>query len=224
MENVFDMKVEKPNIIGSTTINHAARRQLELNCSEYVLMDWIARRVETNKDTNVTSCFLQIGFTDREMEVVTRSLVAKGFILPLQTNPPTITDKWKTAFTSLESEFEEYIWKLKGKVFFTGSKKKGCEMYIKLRKKYSRDFLHQQRNDYAEVLELTNKTGFDRNVMIITRWLGESEQPYLSDWKNEIEKLQTKLKKINGEPIIATSNPEVITQEERKHAYENSNQ
>lgn len=224
MKNKLEsMKVGLPTILGSTIVNHAARIQLRLNASEYILMDYIYRNVQKNRKMDVTETYRQTGFTTEQQGVLLRHLIEKGFIFPENASPPKITSKWETAFTDLEVEFDKLFWRIKGKTFFTGSKKKSFSFYHKLRKKYSREFLIKQRNHYAEYLEMEHKTGFDRRVMMAERWLNPANENYLIDWKEMADSIKKKIH--NGEQRIKKANEkmekqETVTSKDRKAEYE----
>lgn len=222
------MVVKKPTILGSTTINHAARIELDLTCSDYVLMDYIYRAIRDKKPLDTLEIYRQTGFEEQAVGVILNNLVLKGFVVNERCNLPKITDKWASAFTNLTTEFEELFWRKNGKVFFTGSKKKSYEFYSKLRKKYSKDFLVKQRDAYADYLEMEHKTGFDRSVMMAERWLHPSNEYYLSDWSSQANLIREKI--LKGTIVLKKSfeiqtKEETVTSEERKSRYEqDSNQ
>lgn len=229
MENNFSkMGVAKPSVVGSTTINHAARIQLELTMAEYVLMDYISRAVRDKKSLDLTEVYIQTGMIEETQSSVLNNLVQKGFIIGEQVNPPKITDKWESAFTNMEKEFEEMFWRLNGKVFFTGSRKKSYEFYYKLRKKYSRTFVIDQRNAYADYLEMEKKRGFNRAVMMAERWLNPSNEYYLADWKSQANEIRKSISSGVIAPVKSMEKiekAETVTSEERRLAYEqDSNQ
>lgn len=220
--NIATMKVGTPSILGTSTINHAARVELGLNASEYVLMDYIYRRIVKKEGLDITETYRQTGYIASEQERLLNRLIEKGFVFPINCDPPQITDKWRSAFANINIEFDELIWMKNDKVFFPGNKKTARSAYIKLRKKYSRDFMIEQRDHYARLIKLENSRGFPRQVMIATRFFGPKEE-FLNDWKNEaniIEKLIN-----NGVVKIEKSlekqeKTQTVTSEERKKIYE----
>ncbi len=224
---ITEIKVKLPSILGSTTINHAARIQLNLNASEYILMDYIYRCVQKKKEMEITETYRQTGFTVEQQEILLRSLVMKGFVWPDQVSPPKITSKWESAFADLKTEFDNLFWKKKdkegiNKVYFPGSNKKAFELYYKLRKQYSRDFLIDQRNQYAEFLEMQAKNGFDQAKMMAERWLNPKNENYLTDWKtlaDEVKKM-IKRKEESKKPVDAMRKSEVLDTDQRKSQYE----
>lgn len=216
--NIADMKVELPRILGSTTINHAARTELGLNCSEYVMMDYIYRCVKKKKIVDIKETFVQTGFTAEQQKTLLTHLVEKGFVYPKNVSPPEITDRWDTAFADIEVEFNELFWKRNDKTFFTGSKKKSYGMYYKTRKKYSREFMISQRDAYARYLELEREDGFDRRVMMCEKFLLPANEYFLVDWEEMGDDVKKRLKaKGWKEPAEKT---ETITAKSRKEAYE----
>ena len=68
-------------IRGFTTINHEHRMKLRLNCSEYVLMDYIANCTEKKKAYTNINCYEQTGFNNEEQQILLKRLINKGFIL-----------------------------------------------------------------------------------------------------------------------------------------------
>lgn len=217
-----EMKTEAPVIMGSSTINHASRVELGLNCSEYVLMDYVYRCVMRKREVDVLETYLQTGFDRKQQEVLLAHLVEKGFIYPKNVSPPELTDRWSSAFADIEREFEELFWRKDDKVFFTGSKKKSYGYYHKLRKKYSREFMIGQRDAYARLLALENENGFPRRVMMAERWLLEANEYYLVDWTEMGDAIAKELKSKKGTPVEKT---ETVTSTERKNQYEqDSNQ
>lgn len=221
--NISDMKVELPRILGSTTINHSARTELGLNCSEYVMMDYIYRCVKKKRAVDLRETFVQTGFTAEQQKTLLTHLIEKGFVVPKNISPPEITGKWESAFADIEREFNELFWKRNGKTFFTGSKKQSYKSYYALRKKYSREFLISQRDAYARYLDLEREDGFDRRVMMCERWLRPANEYYLVDWKEMGDDVMKKLKaKGWKEP---TEKTQTVTSKDRKQAYEqDSNQ
>jgi len=220
---IEEMKVGKVNIIGSSTINHTARIELGLNCSEYVLMDYVQRSVDHKRSLDVVETYKQTGFGIDEQTALLKTLVLKGFIFPEVADPPFLTGKWLTVFTDVEREFNELFWKLDGKVFWTGSKKKSYGMYYKLRKEYSKEFMIEARDDYARLLKAENDGGFDRRVMMAERWLLKANEYYLVDWKGLAEQRETentknryKMKKTDEKPEKSES----VTADQRHKSYE----
>ena len=219
MGNIFQGKVESPQVNGYTTINHEARVELGMTCSEYVLMDHIYSEIKKGNLLDMGKTHGRTGFNDFEQGQILKKLVQKGFVLPIEQNPPVITDKWISAFKDIDTEFEEYFWKRKGKVFWPGSKKKAKERYIALRKKYPKDFLVNQRDHYAKFLHYTRTNGFDRDTMVAERWLNPSNEYYLSDWKMAWEEVEQKLIKKGIFRKPKDSNVKPLTDKERKERY-----
>lgn len=217
-KKVNEFKVGKPTIVGSTTINHSARVNMGLNCSAYVLMDYIYRCVQNKKEVDVIETYRKTGFTPDQQEALLHDLVDKGFIYPENTPIPKITTMWESAFADIEVEFENAFWtKLidgQRKVIWPGSKKRALSNYIKVRKGYSREFLTSQRNAYLEYLELERKGGFNRRIMMADKWLNPMNAYYEIDWRSEANKL------LAGFKSAEKAKKETITEEQRKKQYE----
>jgi hypothetical protein len=216
MAKMMDHVVQKPDITGSTTINHAARVQLGLNCSEYVLMSFVFHCARNNRPLITMEVYQKTGFVEEEQLQVLRGLVQKGFVLFSPNEVPQITTKWESAFTDIEDEFENLFWKKDGKVIWQGSsRKQSLGFYIKARKKYPRETLIEARNDYVEYLEWEHKRGFDRQIMGAEKFLNEKNEYYMVDWKTMTEGIRSKLepKKEETKPV------EPLTAESRKKMY-----
>ena len=198
MNKLKDYRSERPNVYGSTTINHKARLDLEMNCSEYVFMSWLYNRVTKNETPEILDCFQRTGFVEKEQKFLLQKMVEKGFVLPNETDIPGITDKWQSAFADIEHEFEAYFWTKNGKTCWPGSRKNALRLYIGVRKKLSRVYMMKQRNTYFKLLEVEHERGFNRSKMGATVFLGPQER-YDENWEQQLEESQAILKKTKGE-------------------------
>jgi hypothetical protein len=228
MENkIKEMKVAMPSILGSTTINHAARIQLMLNASEYVLMDYIYRCIQHKREMEVSETYRQTGFTTEQQQILLRSLVMKGFVFPDQVSPPKITSKWESAFADLKAEFDNLFWRKDGKAFFpNSSNKRSFGFYNTVRKKYPKDFLIKQRNHYDDYLKMQAATGFNQAKMMAERWLNPKNENYLIDWKQLADDIKEKIR--NGEERVKQGNEkmekiESVSTKDRRSQYEEDN-
>jgi hypothetical protein len=214
-EKIMDHIVKCPNIIGSTTINHAARVEMSLNCSEYVLMSYVYHCVKNNKPLESIETYIKTGFAEDESLAIIRGLVQKGFVILRDSPIPDITSKWESAFTNIEDEFENQFWKKDGKVVWLGSsRKQSLAFYIKARKRYAKEILIQSRDEYLEYLSWEHKKGFNRQIMGCEKYLNEKNEYYLVDWKVLSEKIKTELTpKESAKPV------EPLTKESRKKMY-----
>lgn len=186
-----------PDIVGSSTINHAARVKLGLTCSEYCFIDFLHRRDVDATETK--SIWISLGFGEKEINQLFRNLIVKGFIIMdigsgNSDNPKfNFTQKWKEGFANIEQEFNEYFWMENGKVAWTGTKKKAFEYYIKLRKKHSKDFLVNQRDQYFKFLELQKKyRNFDQQRLMCQVFLNPANERYLEDYGDYVNQLKFK--------------------------------
>jgi hypothetical protein len=221
---IFENPVKRKKITGTTSINHEIRVSLGLTCAEYALMDYVYKLVKKNTPLDVGRIQDVLGFNIEEQQFILNELVSKGFIFPEDTPVPNITDKWISGFKDISAEFEMHFWKKDGKVFWTGSKKQSQLKYVNARKSYSMDFLVEQRNHYAKMLEYSRLDGFDRKVMMAERWLSAANEYYLTDWKSQWEELEKSLiakGKIKKQPTKEESKP--LTEEERKKQYAEDN-
>jgi len=214
----MDHIVKKPEIIGATTINHAARVAMGLNCSEYVLMNYIYWCAKNNKPLLEMDTYMKTGFEVQESVPILDSLIKKGFVLiSTDLSSPQITSKWESAFTNLEDEFENQFWKKDGKVVWLGSsRKQSFIFYDKARKKYPKETLINNRNEYLEYLEAEHSRGFNRQIMGCEKYLNEKNEYYLVDWKTMTNQIKEQLK-----PKTESAEPkQPLTAEARKKMYE----
>jgi hypothetical protein len=200
MSNILkDFKSEMPKVHGRTTINHEARMQLMINCSEYVFMDWLHRAFQNKmKEPDVIDCYVKTGFTSDQQQRLMKSLIQKGFLSPTDNDSPTMTQKWNSAFADLDKEFDEFFWVKNFKVCWTGSKPIAKKLYVQLRRNVSREFLMHQRNTYFAYLECEAKLGFARQKMMATVFLGKAER-YNEDWESQLQECRKRLNKITEE-------------------------
>jgi hypothetical protein len=212
MGKLEEYKSKAPDIVGSSTINHAARVKLGLTCSQYCFLDFLHRRREN--PTGNQSIWINLGFGEREIEQLMKECMLKGFVLRGEAGM-MLTPKWNDAFTSSEKEFDEFWYeKADGKysVAWTGTKKKAIEYWVKLRKKHSFDFLMSQRNDYFEFLRLQKKLRkFDQQRVMCQVFLNPANERYMENYADYIEQLkkhygdpeQPKIKPVTKEEILS---------------------
>ena len=210
---------KSPAITGSTTINHAARVALGLNCSEYVLLDYLARRQEKGEGTDTITVYIRTGLHKEAQGQIIGTLMTKGFLLfDSKQGVYEVTSKWMEAFADIEKEFDNRFWKKDGKVDWTGTRKKALEYYIKIRKRYSLDFLLKQRDNYCEFLKVQKKLkGFDQQKMMCQVFLNPANERYLEDYADYIKQLNEKY------GIKEESKPKPITREEVLNQYGKNN-
>lgn len=217
-EKIKDMIVASPSIIGTTTINHSARIELGLNCSEYVLMDHIIRCINHDVQPDINDTYRKTGFSEDQQDQILRGLILKGFIL-ISEGDLKITNKWKQAFTNIADEFESLFWTRKGKVVWTtSSRKQAFLFYTKVRKNYPKEVMVDARNNYLDYLELEHKRGFNRQIMNVVKWI--DDEFFLVDWKKMIENIKPEVEKKNGNgSFIKTEPTKPISKNERKEQY-----
>lgn len=196
MEKLEEYKSKAPDIVGSSTINHAARVKLQLTCSQYCFIDFLHRRKEN--PTGVQSIWISLGFGEKEIEQLTKECMLKGFIAVTSgidgRDPELIlSNKWNEAFTSAEKEFEVFWHEMidnKISVAWTGTKKKALEYWVKLRKKHSFEFLMKQRNDYFQFLRLQKKLRkFDQQRLMCQVFLNPANERYLENYEDYVMQL-----------------------------------
>jgi hypothetical protein len=190
---ISEYKSKAPDIVGSTTINHSARVKMGLNCSEYVLLDHISRKNENGSVVDTLTVYIATGFGFEETKRLITSLMGKGFLIPKNGDDFDVTNRWHDAFANIDKEFEFKFWTKDGKVQWTGTKKKALEYYVKVRKKYSVDFLVKQRDDYFKFLELQVKyRNFDQQRVMCQVFLNPANERFLEDYASYVQQLETK--------------------------------
>jgi hypothetical protein len=212
-EELERFRTKPPEVDGMTTINHRARIELGLNCSEFVLMNFIAACVEIKHPYDWVQAYRKTGFTKEEQEALTKRLMQKGFIAPTQ--PATMTDKWYSAFTDLEKEFNVFWKDREGKNCWPGSKPKAFELFHKRRKEgLAFNFLMEKRNQYFEYLEFVQLNGFNRQKMMATVWLGDQKR-YDEEWKVQCEEERMKFEK-SRQKLVESKNTKPLSEKEFK--------
>lgn len=206
-----------PKIIGSTTIDHNQRVKMKLNCSEYVMISFLNSYVEKSIKITVEECYRKTGFVEEEQYRLLTALQQKAFVVMSEGNVFEITSKWKTSFSSYEDEFEKHFWVIAGSNAWPGSKKQAKDNYIKARKKHPIEFLMNARNDYFEYLDACHSTGFMRQKMMASVFLGPQER-YLENWKKQTAEL---LKLHKPERKTKTAKP--VSAKDVKQLYEKDN-
>ena len=191
-----DIKGTPPKVTGTTVINHELRLKLGLGPASYIMMEHVYNCAKNNKPLEVTDTYIKTGFSGSEQSQLILILIQQGFVFPVETTVPQITDKWESAFPDFEKEFHHF-WteelepgSNKRKNAWKGAPKPSLDKYKAIRKKYSAEFLLNQRNDYFEFLRLQKKyRNFDRARMGCLVFLGPKEA-YIEDWKSYIDELK----------------------------------
>jgi hypothetical protein len=215
MGKLEEYKSKAPDIVGSSTINHAARVKLGLTCSQYCFLDFLHRRQEN--PTGNQSIWINLGFGEREIEQLVRECTQRGYLIiePETDQKLRLSSKWNDAFTSAEKEFEEFWHETvdnKRLVAWTGTKKKALEYWVKLRKKHSFDFMMKQRNDYFQFLRLQKKLRkFDQQRLMCQVFLNPANERYMENYEDYVMQLlkhygdpeQPKIKPVTKEEILS---------------------
>ena len=197
-ENSLKNFVSKPvDITGFSTINHNLRIKMQITCSEYVMMDYIYTSQIKKRIPEMTECYRKTGFTDKEQNILVHALVQKGLVLMPKSDQQTgfeITDKWNQHFHTLDQEFENEFWvdldEEKGKIVnaWPGSKTQALKNYKLVRKNHTLEFLLKQRHHYFKYLKACHDTGFMRQKLMCSVFLGPQER-FLENWEEETNKL-----------------------------------
>jgi len=217
MGKLEEYKSKAPDIVGSSTINHAARVKLGLTCSQYCFLDFLHRRQEN--PTGNQSMWINLGFGEREIDQLTLECMQKGYVMiesgvDGRNASLRLSSKWYNAFTSAEKEFEEFWHETvenKRSVAWTGTKKKALEYWVKLRKKHSFDFMMKQRNDYFQFLRLQKKLRkFDQQRLMCQVFLNPANERYMENYEDYVMQLlkhygdpeQPKIKPVTKDDIL----------------------
>lgn len=180
--NIMDLKVEMPEIRGSSTINHKIRNQLKLTCSEYAIADFFEYVISNNKTLDPGYIYVKTGFDIESYNYLRQQLRTKEIIEPAQNKYGfKLTDKWLNSLSgTIDADFEDF-WVIEdnsGKRITTwpGSKKKAKEWYTKRIKRYGKDYLNKQKKEYLLYLSRErNINGFQRTMMMASKFLGNDE-------------------------------------------------
>ncbi len=204
-DNKFKDFVSKPlDITGFSTINHNIRLKTGLTCSEYVLLDYIYTIQKKGKIPEMSECYRKTGFNDKEQKLLVQALIKKNMVLiPTSENQVAfdITEKWTIHFHNINAEFENLFWtmydeeKKRNVVAWPGSKPQANKNYIIVRQNHSLEFLLEQRKQYFEYLKACHETGFYRQKMMCSVFLGPQER-FLEDWKFQSEEIMKNKKKV----------------------------
>lgn len=217
MTALNDYKSKAPAIIGSTTINHAVRVALLITCSEYVFLDFLKKIEEKQETADVLNIFIHTGFSTNEQEILLKALMQKSLVI-IETGIDgkdrsfRVSPRWNDAFPNLDKEFEEF-WHDNNGVAWTGTKKKALEYYVKIRKKYSKEFLLKQRDLYFDFLKLEEKGGFNRQKMMCQVFLNPMNERFNEDYEDYCKQKRIKL----GIDKLPEAKP--ITRDEVNNAY-----
>jgi hypothetical protein len=207
MENLTDYKSKKPEPNGITTINHNVRCRMQLDCNEYVLIEYIVKIRERYILYDYGLCYLATGFVPEQQEMLLRRLFNKEFIAYI--NHPNgqkdikPTGKWdELFFDQIERQFDRF-WTEdingKSRTAWNGSKPEAYKIFRNLVPQYGFDKLMQQRKSYFRFLELQKSVrGFDRQRMMATVFLNMQKERYNEDWAGQVEELEKLRKEKEG--------------------------
>ena len=220
MENVLEnFKSARPEITGSSTINHKVRVKLQLNCSQYVYMQFIADSFKKNAFIDPMDVYKAIGMDVNQQNALAGELLVKAFLYTDQHGIIFPTEKWATGWPRMDVEFDEF-WKKDGKNCWTGSKKEAFALYSKVRKKVDKEVLISQRDFYFDFLSATRRTGFNRAAMAVERWLNPKTEIYMEDYAQYIEDLKTRYPGIFKPTTTGIPQATSLTKEDYKKDYE----
>lgn len=205
MENILKMKVNSNPVKGKTTINHNVRLKLKINCSEYVLLDYMVEHIHNQKKTfNNSHCETYTGFNLTEQEILIQSLEDKGlaYYNNNQNLKPNV-DSWDAAWPDLDKEFKIFWTReevesngtITSKTDWPGSKSDALSKFKEARKLVSFEYLMKQRKAYEDVLEYQRAHKFQRQKMGGPVFLNPKTRKFDSDFEQELYDL----KKMNGE-------------------------
>jgi len=197
------MKIREILPDGKNIIEHSVRIKLGLTCDEYCVFDTILSRKKRNKTTK----FADIeNFSGLSPEIINLSILKMSQMLLLKINnnefflnKTMIDEAFKPLDDKLEDEFEKF-WKIEkdGKLTncWAGPRTAALIKFKVARKKFSFEFIMQQRSDYFKLLEHQTY----RQVMQATKFLniktGQIEEDFKSQWPDhfkEQSKTETKI-------------------------------
>jgi hypothetical protein len=168
-----------PDIHGSSIINHSIRYRLSINCSDYVVADFIDRMEKAKKEPTFERAFRHLGI-DKNSFIAILYKLAKLNIVDCNTREGWhVTRLWKDFFSAIEDEFADF-WTVDKKPCWPGSKSAAQDCYVKARKEETKEYLIKQRNDYFKFLTLPEQAF--RQKMMATVFLNTKTKRYSEDW------------------------------------------
>jgi len=184
--NFKDFKSTSQYPIGSTIIDHKIRVKLGLTLAEYCIMDLIQLLKQNNEAVKFTKFQAFLGFDEGTSRKILISLREAGFI-STDNNKVDIMEKWAEAFGVNELEYMEFA-TINGIKCWPQSFEAIRKEYIRTRKKYSHEYLIDQRTWYFLFLNLPVNSY--RNKMGGAVWLGMKNCHFNDNWKEQYESLR----------------------------------
>ena len=175
-------------IHGISEIIHSIRVKLKLSMEEYVFILFIEQHLFDKKTLTFTDVYLSTGIEKDAAKSLIMILRGKNFLVQEHGRITGVTNLWKNEFKISKTEFEK--WFKDGELKWTGSKKKGQELYKKARKKHSFNEMFEYRDNYFKLLKITKeRKSFNRQIMSVERFLGPTNELYLSNWIEQIDEI-----------------------------------
>ena len=191
-----ELKVKSITPYGANRVDHLIRTRLGLNVQEYCIFHLIYERKMKNKDTHFMDIELHTGFTPEEINTCIEkmqniSLLAYKYD-KFYLNKKMVDNALKERLNEYEQEFELF-WKetvvVNGKEkkinAWPGPKEDALNKFKIARKKYSFDFIMNQRKDYFKYL----KTQSWRQKMQATKFLNVKTGQIAEDFKSQIPEI-----------------------------------
>jgi hypothetical protein len=110
----FEGKKVALEVQGTSTINHKARRKMNIDCNFYVFLDFIIEEINKKRIPTIEAAIKKIGFDEKQLEKYLTLSFALGYLKEGENNMPINTGKWDAAFDNINKEFNDLFWKKDG--------------------------------------------------------------------------------------------------------------
>jgi hypothetical protein len=191
--NAVDELVTKDmiDVYGTTTINHKIRVRLGLTMAEYVVMDFLDYALTKRKPITYEYSQRRTGLAREQFIQILASLRDKGFTQSVaeEGKLPTIipTRLWLDAFM-IPKEWFESFWMVGENAYWPGSRKKAQQLFEKLCKTYSPEYLLKCKENY--VTFMAHPANDWRKVMGAPVFLNPETERFKEDWSGQLKKIK----------------------------------
>lgn len=178
------------DIIGTTEINHAIRKKLNITSDEYCVIDLIEKCIAKKVLFSYQEVYRRIGITEEELKPLISSIGKKGLLNHSKEKGFGVTELWKGEFEVTQEEFGifwepiEFPGNPKRIIRWTGSKTDGFKKYCKARKEYDSVYLLNQKNNYFKLLYEKP----DRPILGCSVFLNMQTKRFEEEWHLQLKR------------------------------------
>lgn len=188
------MKIQMILPRGENIIVHSARMKLELNCTDFCVFDTILQRKLKGKETSYFDIENYTGLEPIQIQCCINIMVKKNLVVikdnQFYLNKKLVDDAYSEKENDLEKEFNIFWKTIKDDEeinCWPGPRQASLEKFKEARKKYSFDFILNQKKNYFKLLE--HETW--RKPMQATKFLnvktGQIEEDFVSQWPDHFK-------------------------------------